>query len=105
MSTFTPIDKSLLQRTARRLDAEAQALYDKHAGIWPDSKGPAAKDKLEHDRLRRDARDVRALAGRLHSAGHTILGMRTALVNVKSTFEGKTPEEFNLLSHIERILS
>jgi len=58
---FTGPDKALLDRTARMLDARAQALD------WErvlDSK--KRKDtKLEFDRLTRDARDLRALGVRL----------------------------------------
>jgi hypothetical protein len=58
---FTGPDKALLDRTARMLDAQAQALN------WEqvlDSKKRKAT-KLEFDRLTRDARDLRALGVRL----------------------------------------
>jgi len=62
---FTLTDKALLMRAAREFDARAQALYDSHVGLWNASQKKCAEDKREHDRLRRDAHDLRTLAKRL----------------------------------------
>lgn len=65
MGSFTGVDKALLQRCARGADAQADALYGKHDGQWSARIKECADDKREHDRLRRDAHDLRALARRL----------------------------------------
>ena len=66
---FTLTDKALLMRAAREFDARAQALYDSHGGLWNASQKKCAEDKREHDRLRRDAHDLRTLAKRLSASG------------------------------------
>ena len=58
------VDKALLDRAARLLDGLATVIEKQTGGVWGGS-GKARKAKVEHDRLRRDAFDLRALAKRL----------------------------------------
>lgn len=64
MKGFTGVDRALLQRSARSLEAKAHPLADE---IWDGSDASRAR-KLEYDRLMRDGRDLRALAKRLAGA-------------------------------------
>lgn len=63
MKIFTGVDKSLLQRAARLLEAQAAGLERVHTqgGSWAGKR----KQKMEFDALLRDARDLRSLAARL----------------------------------------
>lgn len=62
---FTNTDKSLLDRAARILSEMASDLYKEHGiNSWGATKD-SRKAKDVYDRLDRDARDLRTLAGRL----------------------------------------
>jgi len=64
MLAINGVDKALLDRAARLLDGLATVIEKQTGGVWGGS-GKARKAKVEHDRLRRDAFDLRALAKRL----------------------------------------
>ena len=59
--TFSGVDKALVQRAARILEIQANGIEKKTGGNWAGQRTA----KAEHDRLRRDSRDLRALVKRL----------------------------------------
>ncbi len=66
MAEFTLTDKSLMLRAARILETDASVLEASHGPVWSaTAEGPAAK--REHDRLLRDARDLRTLCKRFEA--------------------------------------
>lgn len=71
MVVFTGPDKALLERAARSFDAQAKALnWD---GVSDLKKRKSVK--LEFDRLKRDAFDLRALGQRLKGAAKSVNAM------------------------------
>lgn len=69
MVVFTGPDKALLERAARSFDAQAKALNWEAVTDLKKRKSV----KLEFDRLKRDAFDLRALGQRLKAATKVII--------------------------------
>lgn len=61
---ITGIDRALMQRAARLIEGQAAQLETVYGLNWAADQ-TTRQAKLEHDRLRRDARDMRALVKRL----------------------------------------
>lgn len=67
---FNKADKFLMVRVGRCLRAQADALDKQHGANWAASP-EARKAKRDHDRLRREERDLAALRARLENGKAT----------------------------------
>jgi len=71
MLVFSGPDKALLDRAARMMEADAVAV------AWESIEDPKKRKaaKLEYDRLKRDAHDLRTLALRLRRVAKVVASM------------------------------